>query len=178
MKDLKKFQVFGLVPIGKKFDFVKTKIIDEELYISGASVVKGYLNKKLNNQKFFKISGRTYFRTNDIVKVINGISIIKGRNDRIVKISGYRVDLIEIEMALKKITNFKNCFIFTQNISEYEKIICAAIENFSSKKEFVELNLKKNLPSYMLPKKIVFMDKFPLNKNFKIDRIKIMQSFN
>ena len=177
-EDLKKFQEFGLVPIGKKFDFVKTKIIDEELYISGASVVKGYLNKKLNDEKFFKIAGRTYFRTNDIVKVISGISIIKGRNDRIVKISGYRVDLTEIEMALKRITNFKNCFVFTQDISEYEKIICAAIENFSSKKEYIELNLKKTLPSYMLPKKIVFMNKFPLNKNFKIDRIKIIQSFN
>jgi D-alanine--poly(phosphoribitol) ligase subunit 1 len=178
IEDLKKFQEFGLVPIGKKFDFVKTKIIDEELYISGASVVKGYLNEKLNDEKFFKMSGELYFRTNDIIKVINGISIIKGRNDRIVKILGYRVDLTEIEMALKKITNFKNCFVFIQNISEYEKVICAAIENFSSKKEFIELNLKKTLPSYMLPKKIIFMNKFPLNKNFKIDRIKIMQSFN
>jgi D-alanine--poly(phosphoribitol) ligase subunit 1 len=177
-EDLKKFNKFGLVPIGKKFDFVKKKIINEELYISGDSVVKGYLNNKLNKEKFLKISGKTYFKTSDIVKEINGISLVKGRNDRIAKISGHRVDITEIEMALKKITNFKNCFAFTQNISEYEKIICAAIEGSSSKKEFVELNLKKILPTYMYPKKIIFMKQFPLNKNFKIDRLKIIQSFN
>jgi D-alanine--poly(phosphoribitol) ligase subunit 1 len=175
--DLLKFKKLGLVPVGKKFNFVKTKIINEELYVAGDSLVNGYLNKKLNNEKFFNISGRQYFKTGDIIKKISGISIIKGRNDRVAKILGHRVDITEIELVLKKIINFKNCFVFVQNISEYEKIICAAIESSSYKEPFIKKKLKENLPSYMIPKKIIFLKKFPLNKNFKMDRLKISELF-
>ena len=37
--------------------------------------------------------------------------------------------------------------------------------------------IKKNLPNYMIPKKIFYLSKFPLNKNMKIDRNKIINHF-
>ena len=35
--------------------------------------------------------------------------------------------------------------------------------------------LKEHIPEYMLPKKIIVIDKFPLNINGKIDRKKLME---
>ena len=38
--------------------------------------------------------------------------------------------------------------------------------------------IKKNLPNYMMPKKIYQISNIPFNNNGKIDRVKIKEKFN
>ena len=171
------YKSINLIPIGKKFNKVKTKIIDDILYVGGPTLSNGYLNSKENKNIFVNFSGTKYYKTNDIVEVKNGNYIVKGRSDNIVKISGIRVELFEIDTVIRKINSVKNCLIFIRQINKYDQFLCAAIESQFAKENIIFKHLKKKLPSYMIPKKIKIFKKFPLNKNFKVDRSKIKNLF-
>lgn len=175
--DLSKYKDLSVVPIGKKFKNIKTKIINDELYIGGPALSEGYLIDDQNKKVFLTFNGQKYYKTNDIVKKINDIYFIKGRNDNIVKIFGYRVELFEIDNQIRKIPNVKNCFVFLKEISPYEKYIFAIIEGDKIKDQSVTNRLRKYLPNYMIPKQIKILKKFPVNNNNKIDRIKLKEFF-
>ena len=167
----------NLIPIGKKFKEVKTKVIDNILLVGGKTLSKGYLNIKENKNVFISISGVRYYKTNDIVEIINGNHFVKGRSDSIVKISGQRVELFEIDSILRKLKLIKNCLVFIKKLNDYEQFICAAVESNKIKDKEILNYLRKKLPVYMIPKQIQIFNKFPLNKNFKIDRLKIKNLF-
>ena len=166
-----------LVPIGKPFQKVKIKIINEILFIGGPTLSEGYLMDKQNDESFKKIKGTLYYQTNDFVQIKNKLYYVKGRNDNIVKIQGYRVELLEIESVIRTLKNVNGCYVFVLNLSNYEKIICAAIETSSLKISKIEKHLRKFLPSYMIPKNIKIFKKFPVNRSNKIDKIEIKSNF-
>ena len=88
------------------------------------------------------------------------------RKDTQVKIKGYRIELGEIDSVLNKI--FK---ITANSIIVSDKIV-TFIDHKISKKNIIS-QLNKRLPSYMIPGKIIFLNKWPRNKNFKIDTNKL-----
>ena len=53
----------------------------------------------------------------------------------------------------------------------YTKEILSKLKAIAEIKE----ELKKYIPSYMIPKKIIFIEKIPTNNNGKIDRKKLME---
>jgi D-alanine--poly(phosphoribitol) ligase subunit 1 len=141
-----------------------------ELLISGVQLARGYLNnKKLTKKNFITQNQKEVYKTGDICKKINGNYYFLNRRDNQVKIKGYRIELGEIDSVLDKI--FK---INSNTIIVSDKII-TFIEQKISKKKII-FQLKKNLPSYMMPSKIIFIKKWPRNKNFKIDtgKLKLM----
>ena len=176
--DLNKYKDLSVVPIGKKFTNVKTHIIKNELYIGGPTLSDGYLDEEQNKLSFVNINNQRFYKTNDIVHKIDDVYFIKGRNDSIVKISGYRVELFEIDNQIRKISGIKNCFIFLKEISNYEKYIFAIVESNKINESYIANKLRKYLPNYMIPKQIKIIRKFPVNKNNKIDRIKLKEFFN
>tara|TARA_B110000305_G_C19435725_1_gene638817 strand:+ start:213 stop:1703 length:1491 start_codon:yes stop_codon:yes gene_type:complete len=170
----------GIVPIGKEYFNVKYSINKKkELCIDGPMVAHGYSQNDLNKNKFIKRRNNWTYNTNDIAELENDLVFIKGRSDSVVKINGYRIEMLEIETQLKPNLKIKNCFVFTEKIDDYEKVIVAAIEmNFKNKKKdylskYFRNYLSKKLPYYMLPKRFDFYTKFPFNKNGKIDKAKI-----
>ena len=175
-KDLSTFKKYNLVPIGKKFSHTSTKILSNELYISGKLVSLGYLEQKDNKKNFKKVDGKLWYKTGDIVTKINNYFIIKGRVDRIVKIKGYRVDLTEVEKYLKDHNDIDNAICFLKKDNNYAYIV-AIVKSEQNLNETILLNfLKKYLPNYMLPKKIFYLKNFPINQNGKIDRKKLLNS--
>jgi D-alanine--poly(phosphoribitol) ligase subunit 1 len=170
----------GIVPIGKNFSNVNYFFNNKnELNIKGPMVVSGYSNKILNKSKFFKTKKQWTYNTSDIAEKKQNLIFIKGRSDTVEKINGYRIEMLEIETKLRTSELVKNCFAFVQYIDDYEKILIAAIElnNKISKKKHLNENIKnflrQKLPHYMIPKKFVFFNKFPINKNGKLDKVKI-----
>ena len=176
--DLNKYKDLSVVPIGKKFTNVKTYIIKNELYVGGPTLSEGYVDKEQNKLSFVTINKKRFYKTNDIVQKIDNVYFIKGRNDSIVKISGYRVELFEIDNQIRKISGIKNCFVFLKEINNYEKYIFAIVESNKINESFIANKLRKYLPNYMMPKQIKIIRKFPVNKNNKIDRIKLKEFFN
>jgi D-alanine--poly(phosphoribitol) ligase subunit 1 len=179
-KDLIMIRKLKLVPIGKKFEFVKFNINQRNnLLISGPSVVSGYLDKKFNLEKFIKINKSLWYKTGDIASKKNDLVFIKGRDDNQIKIHGYRVDLLDIESTLRLNKDVVNTYIHIRNKDSYNKQIIAVVETLKKIKEKKIFEfLKKRLPIYMLPKQIIFVKKFPKNKNGKIDRVKIANLIN
>jgi len=165
----------GVVPVGRKFDFVKLKIIEEKLLISGPNVVDGYLNGDGDSKKFFKEKNVNWYLTGDKAKKIKNYFFIMGRNDDQIKIRGYRVNLLEIEKNIRKFSGITHTYVFCKNEGNYKKKILAVIDQSSeaNKLEITDF-LRKKLPIYMMPNKFIFM-KIPCNKNGKIDRKKIKE---
>ncbi len=177
-KDYQVIRDNGLVPIGQPYHLIKTLIKNDELLISGPNVVNGYLDNK-NNEKFVKISNKKYYKTNDICKVKSKNSFIVGRNDTVVKIQGYRVELLEIDINLRKNDDVSNSITFYKKKNEYEVFLFSVVE---TKKKIDENNLilymSKVLPPHMIPKKIFVLKEFPINKNGKIDRARLINRYS
>ena len=167
-----------LVPVGHPFKDIKIKIMNDILFIGGPTLSPGYLDTEQDKDSFKILSGKRYYKTNDIVEKKNSLFFIKGRNDNIIKIQGHRVELLEIENILRSLKGITNCFVFVKEISDYDKIICASVETSKLKTNKIESHLKKYIPNYMLPKNIKIFKRFPTNKSNKVDKYKIKTTFD
>lgn len=144
-----------------------------ELYISGVGLAKGYLNdSKKTESRFIQhpITGERLYKTGDLgYYEPDGNIIFIGRADQQVKIKGHRVELQEIENALRQ--NSK----IAETIVIYQKKNQLLVAYISYKDEILpEHELAKYLayilPDYMIPSRFIILKSFPLNGNGKIDR--------
>ena len=97
---------------------------------------------------------------------------ILGRSDSIIKLRGFRIELRGIEAKIRGYELVNNCHVFHRG----NKII-AAYEAKKNISKNLRITLKKNLPSYMIPKIFMNFKNFPLNKSHKIDRKSIMMKY-
>uniref|UniRef100_A0A0M3HGH1 Carrier domain-containing protein n=1 Tax=Ascaris lumbricoides TaxID=6252 RepID=A0A0M3HGH1_ASCLU len=150
-----------------------------EFFMVGENVARGYMNLNEMSNKFFlrnpfqtreeaikNINMRGY-KSGDIVKRLpTGEMIFYERKDMQIKINGYRVELNEIENALCKHADISSCVAILQN-----NTIVVFYEGNSrhSEQELIGF-LSQILPYYMLPSRIIHVEKFPLNQNSKVDR--------
>ena len=95
-----------------------------------------------------------------------------GRKDSQVKYKGYRIELNDIEYNINLIKGVNDCAVIAKyndnNIVKLIKAFVVLDNNLDS--DYIKNELKKYLPSYMIPKIIVIVDKLPVNQNGKIDR--------
>ena len=177
--DLIKFKNYNLVPIGKNFNTVKSKIINGELIAKGPMITLGYINKELNNGKFIFNGEKSSFYTGDLVEKKYGKLICKGRKDYLVKIRGYRIEIPFVEAKLRAIKIIEQCIVVQKKTRNYHNYLVAIVKPIN--KKISEINLKKaalkELPQYMIPAKFILIKDIPLNSNGKIDRKKIMQRY-
>jgi amino acid adenylation domain-containing protein len=151
-----------------------------ELYIGGDGVARGYLNRpELTEQKFLPdpFSGREgalLYKTGDLARYRkDGNLEFLGRIDSQVKIRGYRIELGEIEAALMKHPGVKLCAVLAREDDPGDKqLVAYAIPEDGMKLAADELrqSLLQTLPKYMVPSQFLFLEKFPLTSNGKVDR--------
>ncbi len=174
------------VPIGKPLDNYRVYVLDEkqklvpfgaigELYIAGIGLARGYVgNLSETEKKFlenpFENTGSCYYRTGDLVRWLpDGNLEFIGRVDKQVKINGVRIELNEIEMAIKENPLIRDTVVLERGKKNEKSLIA-----FYSAKEEMDENILKNalkdrLPSYMLPSAFVPVDEMPVTVNGKID---------
>ncbi len=166
-----------------------------ELYIGGVGIARGYLNnseltknyfipnifqtEEEFKDKYFGPNGRNsrLYRTGDLVRWLpTGELEYIGRNDTQVKIRGHRIELKEIEnVFITCASDINQCVVLVQKntnkIVERDHIV--AYYTTSSGKPFNEdelfTYLSSKLPALMVPKAIVFLDKFKLTTSGKVD---------
>ncbi|MDG1475795.1 MAG: AMP-binding protein [Vicingaceae bacterium] len=178
----------GIVSIGKPVKNINLHIVDSngktienstkgEIWISGEQVFDGYLNPLENEGKFdyLTINGvqEKCFKTGDLAfRDDNGHLFYCGRLDYQVKIQGQRVELAEIEhFASQHSTEFKPVALCYKDQFNSNKI-ALFVENRTDE-TLLSSTLKTNLPSYMIPSKIIKIEALPLNKNQKTDLNKL-----
>ncbi|WP_367142503.1 thioester reductase domain-containing protein [Chryseobacterium sp.] len=140
-------------------------------------LAKGYLNnEELTNAKFitnpFNEAEKIY-RTGDLARwSTEGDIEFLGRIDNQVKIRGFRVELGEIERALMGIEDVKDaCVITKDNHGGNKYLVAFIVLNEGTQKDMSSIRnqLKEELPGYMIPAQIIFLDKIPLTANGKTD---------
>lgn len=102
----------------------------------------------------------------------NGNIIFDGRIDNQIKIRGYRVELGEIEAAVKQELEVSEAAALLREVKG-EKVICLYVQGSDVGKETIYEKLSKRLPIYLVPSRIKIMDKLPIKSNGKIDMDKL-----
>lgn len=188
--DLPKIEKEMKVPIGRSKKEMEIKILNKkkfttkpfikgEICVFGKSVSKGYLGNLNENKKYILFKNKKGFLTGDIGYFNNkGNLFIVGRNDSTVKIAGYRINLKEIENITNKLKDVKDCKaipVKKEKISYISLCLMATNKNIINK---VKRSLLNELPSYSMPKKILFFKNFPKNLNNKFDlkKLKLLAS--
>lgn len=171
------FTNFGVCPIGKPLPGNEVKLTNKkELYIGGCQVTPGYL-KSRSPESFKVLDGIRWYKTGDIVEKHGEIYFCKGRLDSQVKISGHRIELMDIEAHIAKYDNIDQvvCFVETKNMRS--TLVAAIMPKRNVDFNAILKNLQKELPGYMLPRRHIVMEQFPLNKNGKVDRKEIKRIY-
>ncbi len=178
------------VPIGKPIANTQLYVLDEnhapvpigaagELYIGGGNVGGGYLKRPaLTAEKFIPDSfGKTFgarlYRTGDIVRYLeNGAIDYIERRDGQIKLRGQRIELGEIQTALKTHPDISAAVVVLNIESENKHASLVAYFVAENDVPFADLHdfLQRNLPLQMIPNFFIRLEKMPLSPNGKLDR--------
>ena len=146
-----------------------------ELYVGGDGVGNGYLNNLTLNIENFIInpfnSSETLYKTGDLVRWLdNGNLEFIGRQDAQIKIRGYRVELEEIQNKICKHPAIKDCIVLCLKNADSKHLCAYIISYYVISISKIRQFLSEKLPLYMIPAYFIFIDKFPLTINGKIDK--------
>ncbi len=181
----------GSIPIGTPIANTTVHILDEqqrpvgrgaagELFLGGAGVAKGYLNQpELTHEKFvldrFSSSAEArLYRTGDRVRWrSDGTIEFLGRCDEQVKIAGHRIEPGEVEAIVLRQPGVREAAVLGRQLPSGDKQLVAYVVLDSPSESWMpdlKRHLAKHLPTYMLPSRILRLERLPLNNNGKIDR--------
>ena len=147
------------------------------ILINSPSVCLGYLNS--DNKNLFKMIGsEKYLVTGDLGYLDkNGYLFLQGRSSDVVKIAGYNVFLNDIENLANSIGLVNNSSaIYVNNVNH--PYIALFVE--SKDKNIVGeiyTKLRDNLPSYSIPEKVIVIDKLPLTKLGKVNKVELENKY-
>lgn len=181
------------IPIGKAINFgVETLVLSDdlsivsegevgELYIGGIGVSPGYLNDfSLTEQKFIELplfsSKGKFFKSGDLVRVLDDGNLeFLGRNDRLIKVRGFRVYLEEIENVIKEFPLIEHVAVIYVEENKEKTLIAYLVPKANQLIDlaaFKTFFLKKN-PQFMLPTKIFILEDIPMTSSGKVDYKKL-----
>ena len=171
--------------------------IPGELYIGGAGVGRGYLNRaELTAEKFINWSvvsgqwsvvsgnngqrttdhGQRLYRTGDLVRWLPDRHLdFLGRADHQVKIRGFRIELGEIETVLAQHRGVRQSVVVAhQHEAGHQRLVAYVVAGADAvtASELRE-HLLGSLPDYMVPSTFVLLDALPLTPNGKVDRARL-----
>jgi acyl-coenzyme A synthetase/AMP-(fatty) acid ligase len=181
------------VPIGKPIANIQLYILDEdlrpvavgvpgELYIAGIGLAKGYWQKlQLTEERFVcnvfaSIAGERMYKTGDIARFLpDGNIEYLGRNDDQVKINGMRMELGEIESAMRGHPAIADVVVVAmrseQGIARLTAYLVSEEENVTEAVlDSIKDHIARRLPASMIPRQFACVERIPLTRNGKADR--------
>lgn len=181
------------LPIGIPFPNERVFLLDEqdhevtesgasgEIYVSGSCVGLGYLRNPERTAAAFVQNplntawNEIIYRTGDLARINErGEIVYTSRKDFQVKHMGHRIELGEIETQLSAVDGIDRAVcLYYHEKSKILAFLTSAVQD----KAAISEALRVSLPEYMIPNIYVFVESMPLNKNGKIDRQALMQSY-
>ena len=180
------------LPIGRACENMRIIILNEqneiakpneqgELCVIGTGESLGYWNKpEISDKVFVQNPANPFYeeriyRTGDLAYITDdGLIMYDGRMDNQVKVKGNRIELGEIECAAMCVEGVKGaCAVFDAPNEQIVLFVESTQELILRK---FNNELKKYIPKYMLPSRLVVMEKFPHTANDKIDRVTLKKS--
>ncbi len=145
-----------------------------ELWISGRGIARGYRGRPdLTAERFVEHNGQTWYRTGDLARYWpDGTLEFVGRADHRVKISGYRVEIGEVEVALRRIPGVATAVAALVTTTGHTEVLAAAIhaDDPHLTVDKVRTAMADLVPAHMVPQHLSLVDHVPYTLAGKIDR--------
>jgi amino acid adenylation domain-containing protein len=175
------------VPLGRPINNVSVYVVDEhlapvplgapgEIVFSGVCVGRGYINDPERTQQAFMAdphhADRRLYRSGDYGRWLpGGRGTPACRRDSQVKISGFRIEIGEIESTLLRVPGVREGAVVVTGRPDGGKHLVA----FYSGQQPLDANalqerLNASLPKYMVPTAFHWRNRLPLTDNGKIDK--------
>ncbi|WP_067171330.1 amino acid adenylation domain-containing protein [Microtetraspora niveoalba] len=175
-------------PIGRPIRGTRAYVLDEELnpvpdgadgqlYIAGAGLARGYLGLPGRTAAVFlpdpfggAPGGRMYATGDRVRRGADGEYVFLGRVDDQIKISGFRVEIGEVEHALRECPGVVDAAVLPRQDAPGGAAIVAFLAGTPCSDDEIAGHLRDRLPHHMVPRFYVWLDRLPLNRPGKIDR--------
>jgi acyl-coenzyme A synthetase/AMP-(fatty) acid ligase len=175
------------VPLGRPINNVHVYVVDEhlslvplgapgEIVFSGVCVGRGYINDPERTRRAFLADphreGNRLYRSGDYGRWLpDGKLEFLGRRDAQVKISGFRIEIGEVENTLLRAAGVRDGAVVVTERADRSKQLVA----FYSAERPLDVNvlrdrLRESLPEYMIPSAFLWRGALPLTANGKVDR--------
>jgi D-alanine--poly(phosphoribitol) ligase subunit 1 len=186
---------YSPLPVGRVMPGTKIFIVDEdraelsanergEIIIAGPNVSPGYAGRSdLTARAFFEYRGVHAYKTGDLGRFRDSLLFFEGRIDEQIKLSGYRIELGDVEANLRALATVRDAVVIpviksgaAQSLTAF---VSLAVQNQTSDFKLahnLRSQLGERLPAYMLPLKFIFLDAFPMTANGKVDRTALAKS--
>jgi len=179
------------LPIGKPIDNVEILLLDDngipvsddeigEIGVQGICLSPGYYHNPEKTAQVFIPSptrpGKRIYMTGDLARYNErGELLYLSRKDFQIKHFGRRIELGELETVADSLENVtKSCALYHQ--VRHKIFLIVELENGSDTDAQEIMNhLVLELPKYMIPNKIIIIDKMPINNNGKINRLALRE---
>ncbi len=175
------------VPLGRPINNVLIYVVDEqlqpvplgapgEIVFSGVCVGRGYINDPERTRGAFLRDplrpGQRLYRSGDYGRGLrDGKLEFLGRRDSQVKISGFRIEIGEIENQLLKLPGVREgAVVVTEGADQNKHLVAFCSGDRPPNPGVLRDQLAKQLPRYMVPSAIHWRKMLPLTENGKIDR--------
>jgi D-alanine--poly(phosphoribitol) ligase subunit 1 len=186
---------YSPLPVGRPMPRTEVFVVDEkgealpankrgEIIIAGANVSPGYLGRSdLTAEVFFQHRGRRAYRTGDLGRFRDDLLFFEGRIDEQIKLYGYRIEVGDVEANLRALALVRDAVVIpiikngaAQSLAAFVVLSTRAEQSHFEMSDALRKQLGERLPTYMLPRKFVFLDAFPMTANGKADRARLAQS--
>ncbi|MFG2062504.1 amino acid adenylation domain-containing protein [Micromonospora sp. NPDC048871] len=179
------------IPIGHPLAHSSAHVLDRglnllppgavgELCVGGDGVSTGYHNRPdLDLAAFVTVpalSSRRLYRTGDLVRELpDGSLDYLGRADDQVKISGFRVELGEVESVLRSVEHVEDAAVICVEVDGEKSLRGYYVAGKRIAPEVVRQGMAQQAAPYMIPAGLVQLDRIPLNKSGKVDRTRLAE---
>jgi glutamate/tyrosine decarboxylase-like PLP-dependent enzyme/acyl-coenzyme A synthetase/AMP-(fatty) acid ligase/acyl carrier protein len=176
------------VPIGKAINNTKVLILDDrkklqpvgavgEICVLGDAVAMGYLKDNEDGLGYMKNpfdASKKMFCTGDMGRYLqDGNIVYEGRRDQQIKILGNRINTSELRNIALNVKGVRDVFVLS-----HEEQLIVFIEGPEKLKDTLLQKLKLELPKFMQPAKVLFLENFILNANGKLDKRSMIEFMN
>jgi amino acid adenylation domain-containing protein/FkbH-like protein len=179
----------GVIPIGRALTHVTTYVVNSglklqpfgvpgELLIAGPTVSPGYIGG--GDAKRFQPSpfraGERLYCTGDRVRLgADGTLTFEGRLDRQVKLRGIRIEPSEVENQLLRLPEVRRARVSVARVHGQDRLVAWYEAEAELPRATIMACLRRELPAYMLPEELVWLRRFPVNDNGKVDAVALLE---
>lgn len=179
----------GPVAIGRPIPGMRTYVADRrgricppgtigELLIAGPAIAKGYAGRpELTAERFIANpfqddpAYQTVYRSGDQVALgFDGKLRFQGRADDQVKVSGYRIELDEINACLRGFAGVSEVATIVHQSGRHAMLVSHVAGHGLDSRDALLAHARGGLPAYMVPQDIVLHDRLPRTPTGKLDR--------